>query len=66
MVSRAQRHNSNTDSTVLPGSSLNRFDPKIALAMSIKHKAVNAVIWSGVERLSSQLIRFAIGIILAK
>jgi len=34
--------------------------------MSIKHKAVNAVIWSGVERLSSQLIRFGIGVILAR
>jgi len=34
--------------------------------MSIKHKAINAVIWSGVERLSGQLIRFGIGIILAR
>ncbi|MGD0812274.1 MAG: lipopolysaccharide biosynthesis protein [Verrucomicrobiota bacterium] len=34
--------------------------------MSIKHKAVNAVIWSGLERLSGQLIRFAIGVILAR
>jgi O-antigen/teichoic acid export membrane protein len=33
---------------------------------TIKHKAVNAVIWSGVERLSVQLIRFAIGVILAR
>jgi len=32
----------------------------------IKHKAVNAVIWSGVERLSGQLIRFVIGVILAR
>ena len=34
--------------------------------MSINHKAVNAVIWSGVERLSGQLIRFVIGVILAR
>lgn len=34
--------------------------------MSIKHKAVNAVMWSGIERLSAQLIRFAIGVILAR
>jgi O-antigen/teichoic acid export membrane protein len=34
--------------------------------MTLKHKAVNAVIWSGVERLSSQLIRFVIGVILAR
>jgi O-antigen/teichoic acid export membrane protein len=34
--------------------------------MTIKHKAVNAVIWSGVERLSGQLIRFVIGVILAR
>ena len=34
--------------------------------MSINHKAVNAVIWSGVERLSGQLIRFLIGVILAR
>lgn len=34
--------------------------------MTITHKTVNAVIWSGVERLSSQLIRFVIGIILAR
>ena len=33
---------------------------------TIKHKAVNAVIWSGVDRLSGQLIRFVIGIILAR
>ena len=33
---------------------------------TIKHKAVNAVIWSGVERLSGQLIRFVIGVILAR
>ena len=33
---------------------------------TIQHKAVNAVIWSGVERLSGQLIRFVIGIILAR
>jgi len=33
---------------------------------TIKHKAVNAMIWSGVERLSSQLIRFGIGVILAR
>ena len=33
---------------------------------SIKHKAFNGVIWSGVERLSGQLIRFVIGIILAR
>jgi O-antigen/teichoic acid export membrane protein len=34
--------------------------------MSVKHKAVNAVIWSGVDRLSGQLIRFVIGVILAR
>lgn len=34
--------------------------------MSIKHKATSAVIWSGVERLSAQLIRFVIGVILAR
>jgi O-antigen/teichoic acid export membrane protein len=33
---------------------------------TIKHKAVNAVFWSGVERLSTQLIRFVIGVILAR
>ena len=33
---------------------------------TIKHKAVKAVIWSGVERLSVQLIRFVIGVILAR
>jgi teichuronic acid exporter len=32
----------------------------------INHKAINAVVWSGVERLSAQLIRFVIGIILAR
>ena len=34
--------------------------------MSIKQKAINAVIWSGVERLSSQMIRFVVGVILAR
>jgi O-antigen/teichoic acid export membrane protein len=34
--------------------------------VSIKHKAINAVVWSGVERLSVQVIRFAIGVILAR
>lgn len=34
--------------------------------MSLKHKAINAVVWSGVERLSVQVIRFAIGVILAR
>src|ERR1035437_1773777 len=34
--------------------------------MTIKHKAVNAVIWSGVQRLAGQLIRFVIGVILAR
>lgn len=34
--------------------------------MTLKHKTFNAVIWSGVERLSTQLIRFIIGIILAR
>ncbi|HZM05603.1 MAG TPA: oligosaccharide flippase family protein [Candidatus Saccharimonadales bacterium] len=33
---------------------------------AIKHKAMNAVIWSGVEGLSGQLIRFVIGVILAR
>ncbi len=34
--------------------------------MTIKQKAISAVVWSGVERLSGQLIRFVIGIILAR
>jgi O-antigen/teichoic acid export membrane protein len=34
--------------------------------MTIKHKAVNAVIWSALERFSGQLIRFVVGIILAR
>ncbi|MGO8697121.1 MAG: lipopolysaccharide biosynthesis protein [Limisphaerales bacterium] len=33
---------------------------------TIKHKAVSAVIWSGVERLAGQSIRFVIGVILAR
>jgi O-antigen/teichoic acid export membrane protein len=33
---------------------------------TIKHKAINAVIWSGVERFSGQSIRFVIDIILAR
>jgi O-antigen/teichoic acid export membrane protein len=32
----------------------------------IRHKAVNAVLWSSMERLSGQLIRFVIGVILAR
>jgi O-antigen/teichoic acid export membrane protein len=33
---------------------------------TIKTKAVNAVIWSALERVSGQLIRFAIGVVLAR
>ena len=36
------------------------------MSATIGHKAVNAVIWSGVERLSGQLIKFFIGVILAR
>jgi O-antigen/teichoic acid export membrane protein len=33
---------------------------------TIKHKAFSAVIWSALERVSGQLIRFAIGVVLAR
>jgi O-antigen/teichoic acid export membrane protein len=38
----------------------------VLIVNTLKHKAVSAVIWSSLERLSGQLIRFGVGVILAR